>query len=349
MSPVLVALLLSCAGGEVPPREASWDEMRRACFDTRWILPGDLALAERERGLAWLLEDELPRRATLVVAPNALDPGAPRCFGDLLALARAASPDEIERLLVRVRQAQPALWDELEPFAKELLRDERLRSSKWDPEDDAGNDGMLLARPLTLARRTEGPWRTLTGSRLVQQGAALVHADLEAIKEAENDFTRYGARPGTSYERIFARDESYLRGLDGRGHSFAALAVFFESDLPFPFGTYTCDLRILNRVREDGRLVCDIVSTSPDFHWMVGRDLFVPVHASDGVWQGTLVVRLFGFDLRNVPDGDDARRTGLRTSLGSLKREGEERFRAYGGAPRTLAGSVPPFVVRSGP
>lgn len=346
MSAVLAGLLLSL-GGEIPPRTVTWEEMRRTCFDTRWILPDDLVVAADERGLAWVLEEELPRRVSLVVEPNPLAPDAPRCFGDLLARARGASPEEIERLLAQASRAQPALWAELGPFAKELLRDERLRSSKWDPADDTGNDGMLLARPLTLEGRKDEPWCALTGTRLVQQGAALVHADLEAIKAAENDFTRYGERPGTSYERIFVREADHLRGLDPRGRSFAALTLFFESDLPFPFGTYACDLDILNRVRDDGRVACDIVSTSPDFHWMAGRDLFVPVHASDGSWQGTLVVRLFGFDLRDVPDGDEARREGLRLSLGSLKREGEECFRAHAGEARTLTGSVPPFVVRS--
>ncbi len=343
--PVL-ALLLSLASDPLAPRAASWDEMTRAVFDPRWILPAGLPLAEDEGGLAWELELELPRRVALVAEPSGSDPDAPRAFGDLVALARGASPESIEALLARTARAQPALWRELAPFAKELLRAEGLHARGWDPEQDRGNDGLLLARPLTLARRADAPWSGLSGSRLVQQGAAFVRGDLTAIKEAENDFTRYRGRPGTSYETIHALDGSHLRGLDPAGRPFAALKVFFESDLPFPFGSYACDLRILNRVREDGRLVCDIASPSDDFHWMAGRDLFVPVRASDGSWQGTLVVRLFGFDLAGVPDGDDARRTGLRASLGSLVREAEALFQAHGGPPRVLDGSVPPFEVR---
>jgi hypothetical protein len=331
---------------ELAPRAASWDEMARSVLDPRWILPSDLPLAD-ERGVAWLLEDELPRRVALLVPPSVEDPTAPRSFGDLAARARGADAQTIEALLERTRKSQPALWEALAPFAKELLRDERLRAEAWDPEEDRGNDGLFLARPLTLAGRRDAPWSALSGSRLVQQGAALVYADLEAIKAAENDFTTYRARPGTSYERIFAREESHLRGLDPEGRPFAALGLFFESDLPFPFGSYECELGILNRVRADGRIACDILSTSADFHWMAGRDLFVPVRASDDTWQGTLVVRLFGFDLRDVPDGDEARRAGLRTSLGSLKREGEAAFRTSGGAPRTLEGTLPEFVVRS--
>ena len=246
------------------------------------------------------------------------------------------------------RDAQPELWRELGPFTKELLRDEALRRASWDPEKDAGNDGLLLARPLTLAGQTSAPWNECHGSLLVQQGATLVFADLEAIKAAENDFTLYPERPGTSYESIVAVEDRYLRGLDAAQRPFAALAVAFESDLPFPFGTYACDLRILNHVRDDGRMICEIASPSRDFHWMAGRDLFVPVYASDGSWQGQLVVRLFGFDLRNVPDGDDARRAGLRASLGSLKRESETLFRAHAGPPRTLTDDVPPFRVLSG-
>jgi hypothetical protein len=179
----------------------------------------------------------------------------------------------------------------------------------------------------------------------VQQGAALVRADVATIKAVENDFPRYPGRPGTSYESIVPIDGSHLRGLDPRSSPFAALRVRFESDLPFPFSTYACDLRILNRLRADGRLVCDIASPSADFYWMAGRDLYLPVVASDGSFQGELVVRLFGFDLRGVPDGDDARRIGLRSSLGSLKREAEALFRARATDGAPSGGALPDFEV----
>lgn len=190
------------------------------------------------------------------------------------------------------------------------------------------------------------PWCSLAGSRLVQQACALVFADLDALKAAENDFTAYPARPGARYESIAPVAGSYLRGNDARGEDFAALRLRFRCDLPFPFSHYDCELAILNRLDRDGLVRCDIVSRSRDFLWLAGRDTFVPVYTSDGAWVATLVVREFGFDLRGVPDGDDARRAGLRASLGSLKREAEALFAARGDGPRIVTGRVPEFEVR---
>ncbi len=342
---VILAFVLQAAA--IEPRQASWDELSREVFDPAWILPSGLPPAEDESGLAWELETELARRVAFSVPPSALDPQAPRCFGDLVAQARGLDRKGIDALALRVQRAQPELWSELAPFVAELLFDEVLFHKDWDPDRDSQRDGIFLARPLTLARQRAAPWNTIGGSHLVQQAAAFVRADLATIKAVENDFTRYPGRPGTSYERIDAVPGSYVRGLDPRGSPFAALRVKFKSDLPFPFSTYRCDLRILNRVREDGRIVCDIASPSHDFYWMAGRDLFVPVTASDGTWQGELVVRLFGFDLRGVPDGDDARRAGLRSSLGSLKREAETLFRERAVAPGITHGSIPEFRVVS--
>ena len=73
------------------------------------------------------------------------------------------------------------------------------------------------------------------------------------------------------------------------------------------------------------------------------------MHASDGEWVATAIVRWFGFDLAGVPDGDDARRAALRASLGSLKREAEALFRARDASrPRAVDGRVPEFEVRGG-
>ena len=346
---MLAWLVLLAQGGEIEPRTAAWSEAC-AVFDPAWILPSELALAPGEDGLAFELEVELARVAALVVAPSDADPAAPRCLGDLVAAARGLDPRGLDALLARTARNQPELWRALAPFAKELLRAEKLfdTKKKWNPEKDVGNDGLVLARPLTLAAVASAPWNALGGTRLVQQGAALVLADLETIKAAENDYTSYPGRPGTSYESIEAVAGSYLRGSDPEARPFAALRVRFESDLPFPFGSYECDLSILNRLRADGRLACDIASASDDFYWLAGRDLYLPVHASDGTWQAELVVRLFGFDLRGVPDDDDARRTGLRSSLGSLKRDAEALFLERAGTPRSTTGTVPEFRVISG-
>ncbi len=344
---MLAALALVLQSVTLEPRRASWDELAREVFDPAWILPSHLPFAEDEPGRAWELETELARRVAFSVPPSAIDPSVPRCFGDLVAQARGLDRKSIEALLARVQRAQPELWRGLAPFAAELLFDDALFRGDWNPDRDSDRDGILFARPLTLARERSAFWKSIGGSHLVQQGAAFVRADVATIKAVENDFTRYPSRPGTSYERIEAVPGSYLRGLDPRGSPFAAVRVKFKSDLPFPFTSYRCDLRILNRVRADGRIVCDIASPSRDFYWMAGRDLFVPVTASDGAWQGEIVVRLFGFDLRGVPDGDDARRAGLRSSLGSLKREAETLFRERAVTPVIPLGSIPEFRVVS--
>lgn len=344
---MLALVLVLMQARELEPRTASWAELGREVFDPAWILPEGLPLARGEKGLALELEVELARLATLTVEPSRTDPDAPRSLGDLAAAAEGLDPDGIAALLARTERAQPELWRALAPVAKELLRDEKLRSARWDPEKDVGNDGIVLARPLTLSGAKTAPWSELHGSRLVQQGATLVRADLATLKAVENDFTRYPGRPGTSYESIAAVPGSFLRGSDPDGRPFAALKVRFESDLPFPFSSYDCDLRILNRVRADGRVACDIASPSPDFHWMAGRDLYLPLETSSGAFAGTLVVRLFGFDLVSVPDGDDARRAGLRSSLGSLKREAEALWRERGAAPPI--DSLPEFRVLTAP
>jgi hypothetical protein len=137
-----------------------------------------------------------------------------------------------------------------------------------------------------------------------------------------------------------------VKGKDGAGRPFRALRIEFESDLPFPYSHYDCDLRILNRVGADGLVRCDIWSPSKDFYWMAGQDLFVPLQTAAGAFAGLVLVRVYGFDLDGVPDGEDAVREALRGSLGNLKRRAEAAFRAGGGIPRTLRGGIPDFVVR---
>lgn len=352
---LLAAALLGFAQRDVaPPRAATWDQVSKETLDPRWVVPAGLPPAREGRGIEWELEAELVRRVALLAEPSAADPGAPRSFGDLVALtrdagAREGGTREIDALLARLAAAQPELARELAPFARELLCEDALRAKGWDPERDSDRDGLLLARPLTLSERKDEPWASLEGSRLLYQGAALVRADVEALKEAESDFPRYPGRRGTSYESIALEPGSHVRGLDPRGRAFAALRVRFECDLPFPFGSYRCTLRILTRVRDDGLVVSDVLSTSDDFHWLAGRDVLVPVRASDGSPQGLVAVRLFGFDLDGVPDKDDHRRSGLRANLGALKLEAEALSRARGGELRTLEGAVPEFPVNGAP
>ena len=330
------------------PKVATWDEMSRDVFDPAWLLPENLHVAPKEGfGPAWDLVSKMKGLAARVEDPSKDDPAAPRCLGDIVFEVLRASTQgrDMNAVLDRVQKAQPELWKAVEPCIRELLCSTRLYAAKWDPDEDDACDGLFFARPLTLEGVSTAPWKKIDDSRLVQQAAALAFADFEALKEAENDYTNYSKRPGSKYEAIYPVEGSFIVGEDPRKHAFSALRLFFRCDLPFPFSHYDCDLHILNRTDASGSFVCDIYSTSKDFHWLAGRDVFIPVRTSDGIWISTLIVRLFGMDLDGVPDGDDARRAGLRSSLGSLKRESEAAFGRYGGNPRTVEGRVPEFRV----
>lgn len=332
----------------VLPRAATWDKLVATTFDVAYLLPDDLEVShEGERPAV-----DLARTMRRIASEQHPDqPGVPACFGDVIVAYRAANGDVAagRDVLARVARQNPTLWKELEPWAAELLCDARFRAAKWDPGRDDACDGFAYARPLTLAGRAEPKWRKRDGADLVQQAAVLVEADLEAITAAENDYRTFRSRPGASYERVGPIADTYLVGKDPRGAGFAALRFLFESDLPFPFSTFTCDLHVLHRVDAQQRLVSDVYTTSKDFHWLAGRDHYFPVRTSAGAWVATLIVRWSGFDLRGVPDGDSDRAAALRSNLGGLKRDAEAKFRAYGGPPRTVEGSWPAFEVHGQP
>ena len=97
------------------------------------------------------------------------------------------------------------------------------------------------------------------------------------------------------------------------------------------------------RVR--GEFKSPIAGRSPTTHHFA---MILPF-ASSEAWVATLVVRWYGFDLRGLPDDDEARRASLRSSLGGLRRGAEHAFRLYGGPPRTVDGAFPPFQVLGTP
>lgn len=349
-----VALAVLCSAGEprvetptVLPRSLAWADLGPATFDRAYLLPDDLQPAADGTGEAVDLARTMLRLAAGRHAARGAAKEALNCLGDVVRAVRATAGDRrsCERVLARLAADQPSLWKDLEPFAAELLCDARFRSPDWDPDRDDPCDGFVFARPLSLEGRGEPIWKKRDRADRLQQAATLIFADLDAIKAVENDYRDYPSRPGASYERIGPIADSFVQGRDAKGDPFSALRILFETDLPFPFSTFTCDLHVLNRVDERSRLVCDVYSNSRDFHWLAGRDHFYPVRASDGAWVATLVVRWYGFDLRGVPDDDEARRASLRSSLGGLRRVAEHAFRLYGGPPRTVEGAFPPFQV----
>lgn len=351
-SSLLLALLAGGAAQVVEPRKASWEEMQREVFDLRWIVPAasEVELAASEKGTLDLvaeLEGLLERRFEAGKGDGELARAV--SFGDL-ALHFTALRDDTraaEADLDRLRGERPEVWKAFGWALPELVRERRFLSKRWDPDEDREDDGFLIAAPRDLALVPDGPWKSVEGSTLAVQVATLMHADLEAIKAAENDFRNWPDRVGTDYQSIRVAPLSYLRGTDPDGHPFAALQVEFRSGLPFPFGSYECDLRMLHRLDAQGRLVSDVYSPSADFYWLAGHDQFLPVLDSRGAFVAMLCVRVFGCDLRGVPDARSHHEAGAREGIGNLKRAAERAWSERGERAPVLQGGVPEFPVHS--
>jgi hypothetical protein len=334
---VLSAAFLLVALQQIPEVRAqplAWDALAGSAFDPAWILP------ERRRGARDLLE-EMERLASARIAVDLGDDRMASAFADLVVAARAR-PDASRAEWLAQLASESGWARDWSAGLRELLLDEHLRSDEWDPLRDHARDGLLIADDWELEPGHGAPWSELDVVPRFAQAAALIHADLATIKAVENDYRAYPAHVGADYEEIFPVRERFFRGEDPLGAPFAALAIRFASDLPFPFTGYSCGLRILNRIDAAGVASTDIYSTSSDFHYLAGRDVYLPVADARGATVAFLVVRLFGFDLVGVPDEPAHRVMALRTSLGNLKRNAEARFRAaprpFGSPAAALAG-----------
>jgi hypothetical protein len=346
----LLALSLAGDGRQVAPRKATWDELQRETFDLRWIIPPASAaeLSSSKPGTVDLVA-ELERLLEMRFAPGPGDSPRARAasLGDLLANFGPLREDTraADAELELLRSQRPDVWKSVGHALGELVRERRFRSKRWDPDEDRADDGFLVAAPRDLALVAGGPWKSSEGSTLAVQVATLMRADLEAIKSAENDFRTWPGRVGASYESIGVVPDSFVRGSDPDGRPFAALALEFRSDLPFPFGSFTCDLRMLHRLDAAGRLESDVESTSEDFFWLAGRDTFLPVLDAQGSFVGMLCIRVSGADLRGVPDKLSHHESGAREGIGNLKREAERLWAAHGEREPVVKDSVPEFKV----
>ena len=314
---VWAALLGGGVEVEVAPTPLTWEELSPEVFDLDWRLPrarrgeGPDLLADLERLVALRFEARGPEGEVL------------RSLADLAhAITSAERPAAwLDRVLASCPQLERAWGRSL----RELLVEDQLVAKRWDPGRDSPRDGILIGEAWDLTGEGE-PWSGFEVEPSAQQGAALIRADLATIKRVENDFRRYPENAGADYEEIYPVQSGYRRGQDPRGRDFAAVQLFFRCELPLWYPDYSCDLRMLTCVDDAGRLECHIYSKSDDFHWLAGRDVFLPLRASDspeGAPRGYLVVRQYGFDLDGVPDGDGDVRTALRGSLGNLKRRAE--------------------------
>ncbi len=349
-----IALLVFANDGAAPaasplklePREATWGELQ-AVFPEAWMLPEAL----------WTPTDPAARDATLPFAlerlvaarfeSDANEPAWTRTLGDIVqeARKRGAGKEKLDALLAELESVNPAAHAQCAKLVREVLLDGGLKSPQWNGEKDKHDDGLYFGSVLKLNKPQSAPWTGYKNLETVHQAAALVFADLEAIKTALNDYPSMLNDPGTSYERIGPTAGTFVVGRDEQRGPFAGLRIAFRSDLPFPFGHYDCDLGILDALDAKGRMTTYVFTPSKDFYWFAGQDWHHPLRSSDGAFQGILLVRIAGFDLKSVPDGDSDRIAGTRVALGNLKRRSEAAFAAYGGAPRTLSGAVPSFDV----
>lgn len=363
MGMLAVALLAvtqqpALAGAGAPsgfaPQPATAEEMR-ALFPDAWKLPR----VDRKRAIlpCRRFEQQLVRLAREPLAAGAH--GTPLVLGDLLARATAAARNpnldaarkEVAALLADARARVPAsLWPQVEP----LLDVREFLSPKWDPDDDEDSSGFLTGASWELPADC---WPAGDGKRNVEQCAVFMAADLASIKLCEADFPSYFEYPDNNYLHVAAVPHSYHVELLPEREPVAGLAcavrttltMDFESDLPFPFGTYACRLRMLTELDEEGRTITWVYSDSPDFNWLAGYDVYEPVHDSTGAFVGMLVIRQFGCDLDGVPDGGGDHRGGMRTVLGGVKRQAEALWRERSASgPFPLTGAVPVFAVVPG-
>jgi hypothetical protein len=346
---VAIATTVVAADEVMRAREVVWSKEAPALFDQRWRIPPKRVLAPdppNEVDLLRVMKALATRRFPYQKGERRLP--WTRSFPDLVRGLREARDDPARRVrMLRIlREGRPSVWKAVGAYLPELVHDDLIRGNGWDPADDAPDDGLLLVE--TFDRNASGvlPWTDLDGTDDVYQAAAIVYADLEAMKESEANFTTYMNDVGVHYEFIHAVRGSYIRGQDERGSPRAALRISFRDDIQFPYGVLDCDVRMQSSLDADGHLVTDFYSTSEDVYWLAGQSVSIPLVATDGAWVAQLQVLVYGIDLRGVPDGDGSRQTIVRGNLGNFKRRAERLFTRSGSEPRTVMGDIPEFVVR---
>lgn len=285
-------------------------------FDERYLLPR--TVVDHERSVVRRIQGWVDSKWQVRGADGGV---IERTTGDLIAAIRGEEPSQ--RAAARARVLDEAgVTGEARSIFDALLDDSRITRSDWDPDDGHSDDGLW--EPAALVTDSSLGIPGAGDSISFRQGAALIFCDIATIKSIERDFTKYPARAGTDYESIEIAAGSKKAGeVKGLG-PIVAYHCDFTSDLPFPFGVYRCDLAVIDRLDDAGRLRCDIhAAGGGDFHFMTGCDVYLPLRTSDGAVVAWSVARLFSFDLDGVPDGDSDRATALRTSVLNLKRDAE--------------------------
>ena len=315
-------------------REVSWTEFCRDHFQPDWALPMP---TKKEAGklpldlVAWF--QDLTSR-DFALAPGAKPkPGhQPVTLGDLavrLAPLREDS-EAVLRELERLSRSLPGMSISERRNLGELLCDASLHRKKWTPEDNLKDDGILHLPSWELDDNKERSelWKKRSGDDTVLRGATLVYTDLEAWFAAENDVESYYKHAANRFEEVEIPSESRVRAETPQGQETRAQIFRVLSDLPFPFGDYGGDNRVRLSVRPDGLVMNEVyMAKCNDFHWLAGRDVFLPLRSSAGDYVGLIVIQEFGFDLDGVPESDGNRKEAVRSALGNKKRQAELRYR----------------------
>ncbi|MEZ5977652.1 MAG: hypothetical protein R3F34_05470 [Planctomycetota bacterium] len=319
----------------VEPREVGREALDASTFDPSWFLPdlrtdGGDDLVQRMRRLA---SSTFERRRDGRVERFR--------FADLVRELRPLGPEARDAALARLATEAPAFTDAWGAAVRELVLDDFLTGDDWKPSRNSPRDGILFGDSWEVWKQDDLSWPNKGEKPRLEQAAALFFADFASIKEVEADCRVYPRNVGADYDYIRPVDGSYVRGETEDGTAYAVHALDFQCDLPFPFSNYECVLHVHSRVNAAGEYETNIYSSSEDFEYMGGRDVFVELVDSQGDWVGYLAVRRFGFDLDGVPDGADDRREAMRGSLGNLKRNAERRFERSGGVCRDEVGRLP--------
>lgn len=321
--------------GILAPRELAWAELSPEHFDLEYLLPDARSTGCRD------LVVEMSNLVGLRFSVQLEDGTVARNFADLARASRGLDRKQFAAWFERLAAADPKLAADWGEGLKQLLATDHLASSRWKPGTDHDRDGILTADSWKLHEEGVAPWDAIEREPEIEQAATVMFADTSAIKAAENDFAAYPSDIGAAYEEIRPFPGGHFSGTDERGNPFRLVKLYFRCELPLWYPDYECDLRILTRIDAAGRLSTDLYSKSGDFHFLAGRDVFLPLVASDGEAVGNLVVRLYGFDLDDVPDRASHRREALRGSLGNLRRRAEAQTKS-----EERAGSSPVFSVR---
>ena len=257
-----------------------------------------------------------------------------KSFGNIINEFKLAKGNQrqTEKLINQLKKQYPLIYKELDPYLVQLVRDDFLYSTKWDPYKDESvkglkNDGILFVDHWYMKKNPNrhNRWNQNLGEHKVYQGAAILYADVQTIKEMEKDYAKYFSQVGQDYLEVYPVMNSYFYGLDPRGNEFLRMELFLRNDLPFPYESASYIMNILEHYDNEDYLLADYYSSNQeDLNWMAGRDTYIPIKTTQGKLVGNMIVTVLDFDIKNVPERDIDRIVSMKAGLGNMKRISEK-------------------------